>query len=126
MVTTASIVQTYRLRKNLSRVQLGLKTNLSSSYISRIELGERGHQRRETLTAIAAALDIPEEQQDHLLISACHAPDWATDVTVRQLVFLIRNLPANQQRLLRKRIQQVVTDISCTTKKHREEIAGEL
>jgi transcriptional regulator with XRE-family HTH domain len=110
---TAWLTKLYRERVGMNQSDLARRCNFCPSYVSRIERGDRPRHQRSTLEDVAQGLGLDAEHRDSLLLSGGYAPEWATDVTVRQLVFLLRHLPPKQERLLRKRIRNTVKDICC-------------
>lgn len=104
------LVKLYREQRHLSQIGLGRKMSCTPSYISRVELGDRPAHKRETIEDACRALELGPEQRDRLIVAGGYAPLWTTDITVRQLVFLLRNLPTRRERKLRRAIRQLTED----------------
>lgn len=83
--TFGGVLARYRLRGGLSRNELGKRTGVDASYVSRLESGERGAPSRAVVEALARALDLGELARDRLLLAAGYTPDYAEDRTIRQL-----------------------------------------
>jgi transcriptional regulator with XRE-family HTH domain len=63
----------YRTRAGISQAKLARMVRVDHSFISRLERGARGPSR-ETVLAIARALDLADQERDELLLAARYAP----------------------------------------------------
>lgn len=84
-----SLLREHRLRRGLSQAQLAervtstLDISLSSSYVSRLESGDRYPPPREIVSAIAAALDLT--MCETFVLHATADYFWAPELTNEQL-----------------------------------------
>jgi transcriptional regulator with XRE-family HTH domain len=63
----------YRQRAGISQSRLARMIHVDHSFVSRLEHGTRGPSR-ETVLAIARALNLSDQERDELLLSARYAP----------------------------------------------------
>jgi transcriptional regulator with XRE-family HTH domain len=81
-VTTTSpapfgtLVRQWRQRRRLSQLDLALEADVSSRHVSFIETG-RSAPSRAMVLRLAEALDVPHREQNHLLLAAGLAPEYA-------------------------------------------------
>jgi len=89
-----AVLRELRLRADLSQNALARRCALDSSYINRMESGERNAPSREVVDAFARALGLGQINADRLLVSAGYLPSYGDDLTVRQLAVLLADSPA--------------------------------
>jgi transcriptional regulator with XRE-family HTH domain len=84
LVTTArlqtppfgTLMRQWRRRRRLSQLDLALEANVSSRHVSFMETG-RSAPSRAMVLRLAAVLDVPLREQNHLLLAAGLAPAYA-------------------------------------------------
>jgi len=70
MASFGNLLRDFRIRANLSQRILAQKTDIDTSYISRLESGEREVASRSLALKIAEILKLSQEETDLWLISA--------------------------------------------------------
>ncbi|MBI2940839.1 MAG: helix-turn-helix domain-containing protein [Chloroflexi bacterium] len=78
MQTTTGFGEALRARREAAGVsQSGLakRVGLDASYVNRLESGQRGVERRETVLAMARALEVDPGETDRLLVAAGFLPE---------------------------------------------------
>lgn len=80
MTLFGETLQTYRLRAGLSQNALAHKCALNSSYINRLESGEREYPSEQAALAIADALHLSISDTTVLLLRASIAPAWLREM----------------------------------------------
>ncbi|MGE5697097.1 MAG: helix-turn-helix domain-containing protein [Candidatus Sericytochromatia bacterium] len=70
------LLREWRQRRRLSQLDLALAANVSSRHVSFVETG-RSTPSRAMVLRLAAALDVPAREQNHLLVAAGLAPAYA-------------------------------------------------
>ena len=71
-----TLVRQWRQRRRLSQLDLALEADVSSRHVSFIETG-RSAPSRAMVLRLAEALDVPLREQNHLLLAAGLAPEYA-------------------------------------------------
>jgi transcriptional regulator with XRE-family HTH domain len=71
-----TLVREWRQRRRLSQLDLALEADVSSRHVSFIETG-RSAPSRAMVLRLAEALDVPLREQNHLLLAAGLAPQYA-------------------------------------------------
>jgi len=89
-----AVLRELRLRADLSQYALAKRCAVNSSYLNRMESGERNRPTREIVDAFARALGLGQINADRLLVSAGYLPSYSDDLTVRQLAVLLADSPA--------------------------------
>lgn len=71
-----TLVRQWRQRRRLSQLDLALEADVSARHVSFIETG-RSTPSRAMVLRLAEALDVPLREQNHLLLAAGLAPEYA-------------------------------------------------
>lgn len=69
-----ALLQALRRRAGLSQGALAKLAGIDPSYVNRLERGEREPPKREIVEALIAALQLPPDDADRLLVAAGHLP----------------------------------------------------
>ncbi|PRC54517.1 transcriptional regulator, partial [Mycobacterium sp. ITM-2017-0098] len=68
-----SMLRSWRLRRRLSQLDLALDADVSARHVSFLETG-RSAPRRAMVLRLAAVLNVPQREQNRLLVAAGLAP----------------------------------------------------
>lgn len=71
-----ALLREWRAIRRLSQLELALSSGISARHLSFAETG-RSHPSRETVQAVATALDMPLSERNALLVAAGYAPAFA-------------------------------------------------
>lgn len=116
-----------RESKRISQNQLAIKANVSSSLISRIEKGDRGAPKPDTLEKLAKALNIPFEE---IMEKAGHINEKQKNTLLEQFP-LLNDIDTELVRRFAEVIKEdpyqslFFDDILSASKQEREEIVRE-
>jgi transcriptional regulator with XRE-family HTH domain len=72
----AALLAHYRQRRGLSQNALAKRAHINSSYVNRLESGERRRPTESVTFALARALHLSPKATDRLLLAAGYAPTW--------------------------------------------------
>ena len=94
------LVQAFREKKNMSNVELYKKANVSKQVYSNMISG-KALPKRETVIALAIALDLNFEETEKLLSSAGHSfmPDDTFSRIVKECILFEKNIEETNARL---------------------------
>ena len=111
MTSFGSLLRAHRQRARLSLPALGRRVRLDFSYLSRLERSQREPPRRDTILALATALDLTGEETDMLLVAGGQLPQalaqlGSLDTTVSQLTAILTDPTISAAD--RQRFRQVV------------------
>ena len=109
-----TLLRGFREGARLSCNELARIVAVDPSYISRLERGEREPPRRPVVERLAAALQLPLDEQDQLLVSAGYAPatvaalgGWDATLQVVADVLTDRRISSNERQNFRQVLQLV-------------------
>src|ERR1044071_1579267 len=71
--SAGALLREWRQRRNLSQLELALRSAISARHLSFIETG-RAHPSREMILHLAERLDVPLRDRNRLLLAAGFAP----------------------------------------------------
>src|SRR6478736_6998400 len=74
--SAGALVREWRQRRNLSQLELALRSAISARHLSFIETG-RAQPSREMVLHLAERLDVPLRDRNGLLLAAGYAPTYA-------------------------------------------------
>ncbi len=106
-----ALLQAFRRRAGLSQGALAKLAGIDPSYVNRLERGEREPPKREVVEALIAALQLPPDDADRLLVAAGHLPRALQrlsplDPTVMLVADILADerIPAEERRQFRQQI----------------------
>ena len=76
------LIKTWRQRRRMSQLDLGVEANVSSRHLSFVETG-RAKPSRELLIDLAEHLDVPLRERNALLLAAGFAPAYPETPSTR-------------------------------------------
>jgi transcriptional regulator with XRE-family HTH domain len=95
--SAGALLRQWRQRRNLSQLDLALRSEVSARHLSFIETG-RARPSREMVLHLAHHLDVPLRERNHLLLAAGYAP-----------VFLERSLDEKEMEPVRVALDRFLT-----------------
>ena len=111
MTSFGPLLRAHRQRARLSLPALGRQVKLDFSYLSRLERGQREPPRRDTILALATALELTGAETDVLLVAGGQLPQALAqigplDTTISQITAVLTDptIPAAD----RQRFRQVI------------------
>jgi len=76
LVEPSALLRSWRSKRRLSQMELALEVGVSPRHLSFVETG-RARPSAELLLALAARLDMPLRERNHLLLAHGHAPRYS-------------------------------------------------
>ena len=92
MTSFGNLLRDFRIRSELSQRALAQEAGIDTSYISRLESGDREVTSRSLALRLAAILDLAEEEVDLWLISAGYISPRMQEIASSGISRLIQEL----------------------------------
>lgn len=100
-----ALLKAFRVNKGKTQLALTREAGLSRGYVANVEGGQRGHRPgREIVLALAAALNLTNDEQGMLLKSAgweiTQLPSSLAEITFAEYVRTLPDITPSQQELM--------------------------